>query len=339
MDLFPFETLRAIVGGTSAIDVRGLQVADEAAAEDFLECYGFRWEDPVERAELERLRVQALDFIEECLLDPDERVPAEVAEEADVRRLLLAVSQPDRPAPWACGLLRVMHTLAHAQSDFSTHFADQIEAQVLGRFEEWIRREDAGIFLGDIPLVSFETRARKELPSIVMKLLHKPENVAAAVFDRIGVRFVTRRRLDALLVVRFLRRHNVFMFANVKPSRSKNTLVDLARLEAVMGDFTDMEALAAEVQAWPYPDAGGDPSNPFSSRAYHAIQFTARQRVRVTDTHGQTFRLFFPFEIQVFDAASLEEAQRGYASHTEYKERQRRAARQRVLGDALSLEG
>lgn len=335
MDLFPFETLRAIVGGTSAIDVSGLQVQDLAAAEDFLECYGFRWDDPVERAELERLRVQALDFMEECLLDPEERVPARVADEVDVRRLLLAVSEPRRPAPWACGLLRVMHTLAHAQSDFSTHFADQIEAQVLGRFEGWIHRGDDGIFLGEIPLESFEARARKELPSVVMKLLHKPENVAAAVFDRIGVRFVTRRRLDALLVVRFLRRHNVFMFANVKPSRSKNTLVDLARLEAVIGEFSDTDALAAEVERWPFPDADGDPSNPYSSRAYHAIQFTARQRVRVTDAHGQTFRFFFPFEIQVFDAASLQEAQRGYASHTEYKERQRQAARVRVLGEAL----
>lgn len=334
MERFPFETLNAIVGGRSAIDNRGLQVEDLEAAEAFLECYGFRWDHPEERAEVETIRLQALAFIDEVLLEPHEHVPAGLRAESDVRRLLMAVSQ-DTPAPWACGLLRVMHTLAHATSDFRDTYAPQVEEQIVGRFERWLTRDGDRVSLGDIELVDVQVRARKELRSMVLKLLHKPENVAAAIFDRIGLRFVTRDRLDALRVVRFLRERSVFMFANVKPSRSRNTLVDLERLEALMETETDRDRIAAEVERWEEPHSPGEPVNPFSSRAYRSIQFTARQRITVEDAHGERLRFFFPFEIQILDQRSLEEAQAGFASHAEYKERQRQAARERVLGDAL----
>lgn len=334
MQLFPFQTLRAVVGGHSAIDVKRLQIDDLDEAEGFLDAYGFRWSDPAERAELDALRRSALVFIREVLLEPGEAIPIDVAEQVDVRELLVAVSR-DEPAPWACGLLRVMHTMAHASSDFTERFADQIEQQILGRITRTLSRDDTGLRLGDIPLVDFESRARKALPSLVLKLLHKPENVAADIFDRLGVRFVTRNRIDALRVVRHLRVSNAIMFANVKPSRSKNTLVDLDRLEAVIDRFDDLDELAAEVERWPYATPVADPANPFSSREYHAIQFTARQRVRVTDHHGEVFRFFFPFEVQILDEASYRDSRRGFASHDDYKARQKAAARRRVLGDAV----
>jgi uncharacterized protein (TIGR04562 family) len=248
--------------------------------------------------------------------------------------LLVEVSTPS-PDPWICGLLRVMHTLAHASSDLTERYADQIEAQILGRFDTWLADDDAGLRFGDIPLVRFESRARKELPSLVLKLLHKPENVAADIFDRLGVRFVTRTRLDAVRLVRELRRLNVIMFANIKPSRSRNTLVDLDQLEAATQQFSDVDELAKTVETWSYPAPAPDPANPFSSKAYHAIQFTARQRVRVTDAQGTVLRVFFPFEIQVLDEAGYARSREGYASHADYKRRQREAARRRVLGDAL----
>lgn len=335
-NVFPFQTLRAVVGGASAIDVGRLHVEDHDDAERFLAAYGYRWDDPEEREELEYLRTTAIAFVRDVLLEPGEAIPEATMAVTDVRELLLAVSS-DTPDPWACGLLRVMHTLAHAESDFTDSFAEQIEAQILGRFEKWIREDAAGLRLGDVPLVRYESRARKELHSLVLKLLHKPENVAADIFDRLGVRFVTRNRLDALLVVRFLRVNNVIMFANVKPSRSKNTLVDLARLEAAIPDAADMPSLAAEMEGWAYPDAGGDPSNPYSAKAYHAIQFTGRQRVRVSNASGEVYRFFFPFEVQVLDEASWLESRKGWASHADYKERQRQAARRRVLGGALGV--
>jgi len=328
--MFPFQTLRTILGGQSAIDIDRLQVRDLEQAEAFLDSYGYPWNDPDERDAIEALRRTALGFIRDELLDPGESIPPSILQQADVRQLLVDVSAP-RPSPWACALLRVMHTLAHASSDFSIRFADQIEAQVLGRFAQRVRRDSTGLWLGEVPLVHYEARARKPLPSVVLKLLHKPANVAADIFDRLGVRFVTANRLDALLVVRYLRAEHIIMFANIKPRRSKNSLVDLDQLEAAAARIDDPEALAAEIESWPYPEPGPDPANPYSSRSYHAIQFTARQRVRVTDKHGDSFRFFFPFEIQILDKASYIEGRRGFASHVEYKARQRAAARQRVL--------
>jgi uncharacterized protein (TIGR04562 family) len=43
-------------------------------------------------------------------------------------------------------------------------------------------------------------------------------------------------------------------------------------------------------------------------------------------------RFFFPYEIQILDADSFEEARSGRASHDDYRERQREAVRRRVLG-------
>ncbi|MEZ4316448.1 MAG: TIGR04552 family protein [Myxococcota bacterium] len=330
--LFPFETLRAIVGGASAIDVPRLRLNDLDDAEGFLDCYGFSWADPADREDLEQVRTSALAFLRNVLLEPGEVVHPEIAAEQDVRALLLRVSSDDtsRERLWACALLRVMHTFAHARSDLSERYAEAIEAQILGRFQAHLREEDGGLWLGDLPLVAFEARARKPIDSIVLKLLHKPENVAADVFDRLGVRFVTRSRLDALLVVRFLRKNNVVMFANVKPSRSKNTLVDLDAVERAFATDPDLESLRIEMQRWPYPTRPEDSANPHSSRVYHAIQFTGRQRVRVDDG-GRPLRFFFPFEVQVLDEDAYVTSRAGYASHEEYKARQRQAARRRVL--------
>ncbi|MCB9676446.1 MAG: TIGR04552 family protein [Alphaproteobacteria bacterium] len=332
--LFPFETLRAMVGGASAIDVPRLRLLDLDEADAFLECYGFRVDDPADREDLEEIRQAALAILRDVLLDPHERIAPAIVEERDVRRLLLRVSTDDQgdERMWACALLRVMHTVAHARSDLSERYADAIEEQILGRFRAVIEEDEDGLWLGDIPLVHFEARSRKPLASIVLKLLHKPENVAADIFDRLGVRFVTRSRLDALLVVRFLRKRNVVMFANVKPSRSKNTLIDLDALERALQSEPDLDALDAEIQTWPYPHRVSGLDNPHSSREYHAIQFTGRQRIRLEDVGGRPIRFFFPFEVQVLDEEAYRASRVGYASHEEYKERQRQAARHRVLG-------
>ena len=41
-----------------------------------------------------------------------------------------------------------------------------------------------------------------------MKLLHKPGSVAEELFDRVGLRFITHHRVDAIRVVHFLERTN-----------------------------------------------------------------------------------------------------------------------------------
>jgi len=148
----------------------------------------------------------------------------------------------------------------------------------------------------------------------------------------------------------------------------------------------DMEALAAWSEATPpyfrIQDLGpeerqalsqtlaikgpGKEQNPFSSKDYSAIQFTARTLVRLPSpatraletlqerlqTMGDTelsdlvripeliqdqeeFTFFFAHEVQVMEQSGFQSSRSGPASHSEYKQRQRDAARRRVLQGIL----
>lgn len=346
---FPWDTLRSIIGGQSAIDVPRLHCRTLEEAAGFLECYGFDWGKAEHRDDLAELRTQAIDFIETQLLDPDEGVLPEVRAEKDPRQLLLWASEREASVRqrWTCAVLRVAHTLAHGQSYFNQKYGDQIRHQILERFEPHLKITDNGLMLGeDIVLVDFEVKPQKTVQSVTMKLLHKVENVAEDIFDRVGVRFITQARFDTLLVVKYLREHNVFMFANVKPSRSRNTLIDVDWLERLMeqletevrtGAMTEeerLEMLREAVAQHSYPGPPTPSYNPYSSTSYHAVQFTCRQMIRVADENGRDeIRFFFPYEVQVLDEESYELSRSGYAAHDLYKARQRAAVRQRVLGE------
>ena len=355
--LFSSEVLSSIIGGASAVDIPRMRLHDREEALDFLHCYGFSWSEPSHRDELERIRQTALRFIETALLEPGESMPEALREETDLPALLLAASRPpDRAQRWRCALLRVMHAIAHAYSPLERRYGDQIRGQILGRFHEHLFGEDGALMLGSgpdaIPLADFGFKSSKTLRSTTMKLLHKAENVAADVFDRIGVRFVTRSRFDAMLVVRYLRTHNVMMFANVKPTRSRNTLVDLEHLqtctaaldrEVVAGRLAPDERTArlrAMVEARPCPSPRAAPDNQFSLINYRSIQYTCRQLIRVREpsASGGEVQFFFPFEIQILDVESYAEARSGLASHEVYKARQRAAVRRRVLGALIEDE-
>lgn len=331
--LFPFHTLRSVIAGTSAIDVPHLNVRSRQEAEGFLSAYGYDLDDPHDVAEMAALRSEAVAFLDR-MLEAGDAIPDTVRDEQDVLRLIRIASDPGHKNQRAvCALLRVMHTLAHSSSWFADRFHDSIQRQVLARIEPFLREEAGQKYLADVPLVHFEMRARKERWSLALKLLHKAENVAADVFDYVGLRFVTRDRLDALLVVRALRTNNMIMFANVKPSRSRNTLMDLDRLETwfAANPEPDLEALRREVQTWA-PPAGDPERNRYSDAAYRSLQFTCRQRIHVTDSTGRPLRFFFPFEVQILDEESYRISREGFASHDEYKRRQVADARRRVLG-------
>jgi uncharacterized protein (TIGR04562 family) len=310
---FPFEILNAFVSGYTAIDIPRLILNDLSETVPFLECYGYRWDHPGDRKEIETIRKKAIEFIEvELLLELELATPEEVASEKDVRFLLLWASDLNHEyQPWACAILRVAHTLAHCYSHFNERYGDHIRQQIFSRFEEHLHRENDRLYLGfdePIELLDFEAKPQKALFSVVLKLLHKSENVATDIFDRIGLRFITKNRFDAVLVVRYLRLHNIVMFANVKPSRSRNTLVDIPLLQKDLDELQHLsreEALVIvrnQVDAREYPGPPEPSYNPYSDANYHSIQFTCRQLIRIEEP--ESARFFFPFEIQILDEQS-----------------------------------
>jgi uncharacterized protein (TIGR04562 family) len=314
---FTWEVLDVIISGRSSIDSpNGFQTSGRDEATRFLESYGYNPQDPIEAAEILGNFQEALNFIRKQFLQPDNpqglpiEVPRKILEVSDVRDLLLMASHQfpgqsndtsgNNLRNWACSLLKVMHTIAHIDKDLrSPHFAD-IQKQIFDRFYKVVFRDDEGhLFLGEgisdlmkIELVAFETKPKKARDSIILKLLHKPENVAEDIFDRVGIRFITRTRLDAIRVVKYLKDKMIIMPPNIKPSRSRNTLVDLDFFRAGMQDVvlkaskgdgfaTELDMVRALEEAAQPPRV--NPDNPHSSEFYRSIQFTGRQLIKLTN--------------------------------------------------------
>ena len=141
-------------------------------------------------------------------------------------------------------------------------------------------------------LKSIEWKNEKTRQSIILKLLHKKANVAETIYDLLGVRFVTKRLSDVLLVVKFLSKHHVISFPNCNPARARNTLIDVAQfqqelevLRVSLGDGSlDQKTFLSRLRLGAYrlaaEDAQAQSSNPHSAVAYRSIQLTCRQLIR-----------------------------------------------------------
>ena len=378
----PPEVTQVVLGGGSPIDLEALRVHSPEAAWDFALNYGYDMAVPAQRAHVMRVYEDALDFLEGVVLEgTDLHVLPEVARLEDPLDLLLWASERP-PAPrgrWACALLRVMHTLFHVDHNVNLRSLPEIQRQVFERYDRFLVQEDGRLLLRgayDVPLVAVERKENKDRVSMLLKMLHKPENVAETIYDQIGIRFVAEDHLGVLMVIRFLLDHHVLMPTHIKPSRSRNLMIDLQALESWMDDLPSAFCIQdlspdrrRELNARLALKTAGGGQNPFSSREYAAIQFTARTLVRLPSpatraletlqerlqTMGDTelsdlaripeliqeteeFTFFFAHEVQVMELSGFQNAQSGPASHAEYKQRQRDAARRRVLQGILQEE-
>ena len=315
---FDWETLDVVVGGKSAIDTkRRLPVRSQEDAIKFIECYGYELENPIERAELFGNFQESLNFIKKFFISPDNpeglklEIPRKLLELTDPVQLLSNATYlniPDASASqkylslWSCALLKVMHTISHLDKDLRTSYFSDIQKQILDRFYKHIHRDEAGVYLGKdekdlrrINLVAFETKPKKSRESMILKLLHKPENVAEELFDRVGVRFVTKNRIDAIRVIKYLKDRSVIMPANIKPSRSRNSLISLKSLSSMLDDFKNSEEnFSSEEDFWSELNTriekmdslknAGEKENPHASDEYKSVQFTGRQLVKIKNS-------------------------------------------------------
>lgn len=388
---FDWESLDIMIGGRSSIDSnQPFRIQTNDQADLFVRSYGYDLEDPIERAEAFGNFHESVNFIRRYFLRPENpeglatEVPRKLLEVTDIRELLLMAGRPelrannDRLGQWACSVLKVMHTVAHMDQDLRTPYFSEIQKQIFDRYYKVIHRDAQDhLYLGEreddparVDLVAFETKPKKTRDSTLLKLLHKPENVAEEVFDRVGIRFITRDLLGALRVVKYLRDRLIVMPPNLKPSRSRNTLIDLPDFRQNLGnlmakfdqgEMTEEQLVANLQRAAHLPS--GDPANPHTSAFYRSIQFTARQLIKLrnpifddvrelksaargTDV-GDLSRLierldlkhvpraprfFYPYEVQIADQASHDENERGRSAHSEYKRSQIQTALRRVMG-------
>ncbi|HNT27824.1 MAG TPA: TIGR04552 family protein [bacterium] len=362
---FTHELMDVVLSNKSFIDINGLSIESPEEAHLYLKNYGYDLDNAVHAEQVRSILNEAKSFIQTYLLeDPEGQtptlvIPPNVLWEDDPRNFLLMASDRTRSITqrWACAVLRVAHTITHVENDLSKYFFQGIKKQIFARFMTHLNVNNKGeYFIGrgpnQIRLKLFEMKSEKTKESLIMKLLHKKENVTADVFDRVGVRIVTNDKLDVLLVLKYLAENHVISFANIKPSRTRNNLIDLEKFLEGLVRFKDEDLTnwsEEQVREYFKPYLVFDKekareqeelireNNPYSSTQYTSIQLTARQLITIQDPFSinLAYKFFFPFEIQILDHESFVESRTGRASHDEYKKSQIVSVRQRVLENVL----
>lgn len=317
--MFDWDAFEVVVGGKSALDSKNFLVPMSKAEEvnQFLKGYGLDPADPVTKAELFGNFHEAIQFIKRFFLKEgnpdglDYKMPNSLLMISDIAQLFLIAADENNKnieeKLWAEIILKVMHTIVHADKDLRSNYFNIVQTQIFDRFYRYtFRNEEDKLFFGEkgtenvIPLIDFETKSKKTRESVIIKLLHKAENVAEELFDRIGIRFVTVTRFDTLRIIRFLMEKNIVVPHNNKPSRATNTMIDLKRFReahqkvlkmALRNNLSEERFVAAmEREIMACQLNGGDrDNNKFSSKNYQSIQFTCRQLIEYKNPFLQEF--------------------------------------------------
>lgn len=351
-------TLSALLSGQSVIDMPRLAVRSLDQASEFLLSYGY---DTNEASHVERLwyfHRRALVYLEEVLELDLSQVPEVLKDRKalnDLRRILIFASATDEGdvelQRWSCRILRVMHVFVHAESDLFSSFSEDIQKQILSSFQASVFTDGASAktFLKakddsgeSIRLEGFEIKPFKTSTSTVTKLLAKPDAYAMNVLDRMGVRFITNSILDAFRVLQFLIQQNLISYPHIMPDQSVNTIYPVSLFLEVLEDLKKAQFSTSEIEIENLFESKlvrGDQQflrkeNSFSGEDYRFIKLITRRMVRIgASEKNPGFSFFFPFEIQILDAKSYQKIQEGPSRHQAYKQRQREAARARVLSE------
>ncbi|MCT4642593.1 MAG: TIGR04552 family protein [Bacteriovoracaceae bacterium] len=388
---FDWESFDIILSGTSSIDDEIFIRANgrENFGKDFWKSYGFDLEDPIEAAELFGIFQESMQFIKRFFLlsgNPDGldlEIPASFYTITDIAMLVDCAQEDSFEGRWASVILKVMHTIIHTDKDLRYHYFSTIQTQIFDRFYKFLHRDDDNnLFLmnkGDknsdkIELISFETKSNKTRESTIIKLLHKKDNVAEELFDRVGVRLITKRKSDVLRVLNFLKTYNVIIPNNIKPSRSLNTLFNLERVRQKITNLhsssLDESTINKNMEKILDQNAKSTNNNEHSSEDYSAIHFTCRQLIKYqnpflkdfnrirslalneeseselvkqilnidTNQIAQSIRFFYPFEVQITDFESHKVNTEGEASHSDYKKSQLSSAMTRLFSTLLVFD-
>jgi uncharacterized protein (TIGR04562 family) len=313
--VFDWELLNIVLSGKSPLDAPNFigSLTNREQVTSFLQGYGMNPDDPVSQAELFGNFQESIQFIRRYFLkegDPeiglDLEIPSDILSITNITDLFLlaAMKKGGRSGEnrlWAEAILKVMHTILHVDKDIRKNYFAAIQTQIFDRFYKHIRRDsDNHLYIGDkesgdfIQLVDFETKSQKSRDSIIIKLLHKVENVAEELFDRIGIRFITENKFDVVKLLKFLIEKSLIIPHNVKPSRSVNKLLDINGFQqkyrsllrvAMKNNLSEerfVQALGREA-ADCIPKFEEESHNIHSFKDYRSLQFTCRQLITYTN--------------------------------------------------------
>ena len=331
---FDPSSLSVVAGGASALDGRSLNIHSLVEAESFLRSYGYQISVPDDLERIWYFHRRSLVLMSEKLHIDLSEMPEELKSKEslkDIRYLLIYASQTENKElkRWSCAILRCMHVFVHAETDLFSSFSEEIQKQILTPFENSVRQEDK-LYLRsflkeghpDIELLDFQTKPFKTSSSTVIKLLAKPDALAVKIFDKIGIRFVTKSIFDSFQVMRFLIDENLISFPQIIPDQSSNNMYPVkdflevvARLEKKHKPDHRLPSEKIDRLLQRKLDSNQAAflglfrkDNPYSSRDFKYIKFISRQLIKIESAaNGKPFSFFFPFEIQIMNESSFPE--------------------------------
>jgi uncharacterized protein (TIGR04552 family) len=333
--LHELEALRLILTGGSVIDWHRLNLTSLETARKFLENHDLVLEDPKDVAFTEHVKKEAISYLRRHFKFA---IPKPI-ERASIEELLVVASSRGHRQLCACTVLKTVQIINHMSGRELLFRLPVSDRDLFHLVEEKVYRVVGTMLSEGFPITEF-IGGRKNLDSTFTKLLSKPEATAAALYDKLRFRIVTRSMDDILPVVLYLT-EQLFPFNYVVPRQSTNTIFGFRR-------YCEQNPALAQLAAALESDGNesqllGD--NRFSASSYRVIQFVTEVPVRVpphlmelappgSENLGPL--VYMLCEFQVLDAESEASNETGEASHDAYKRRQRSAVLRRLRLGARS---
>jgi uncharacterized protein (TIGR04552 family) len=327
--LMELEALRLILRGDSVIDWHRLHLEKEEDASVFLLTQEFQPDEAADRARLESIKNEAIAYLRRHFEFP---IPKPVAR-ASVEELLLLASGKGHRQLCACTILKAMHIIHHLDGRellFSIPMSDQ---DVFHLVEEKVYRVIGGMLAAGFPITEF-VGGRKNKDSLYTKLLSKSDTTAAAIYDKLRFRIVTRSADDVLPVLHYLSERLV-PFNYVVPGESINTIF---HFRSYCENNVHLRVLLKNLQRGADDElTTGD--NSFSAESYRVIHFVVDLPVRLPPEIMEMAPpaawalgpiIFVLCEFQIIDRETEAANELGEASHAKYKERQKQAVMRRL---------
>ncbi len=333
--LHEVEAMRLILRGGSVIDWHRLDCKSAEEAAHLIEDHGISLSDPSDVEFTEHIRDSAIGYLRRHF---NFAIPKPV-EQASMVELIQMASGKGHRQLCACSILKTVHIISHMTGRELLFRLPVSDKEVFHLVEEKIYRVVGTMLSSGFPITEF-IGGRKNLDSTYTKLLSKDESTAAALYDKLRFRIVTRTKEDILPVLNYMTQH-IFPFNYVVPGESTNTLFHFrAFCESHPHLHSMIESFQGELDEALVP---GD--NHFSAENYRVIHFVADVPVRIPDhlrevappgTEDLGPVVFVLCEFQMLDAETDAANEIGEASHDAYKRRQRQAVYNRLRLGARS---
>jgi uncharacterized protein (TIGR04552 family) len=323
------EALRLILSGGSVIDWHRLNLSGADAARRFLENHELYLEQPKDRGFIEHVKREAISYLRRHFKFA---IPKPV-ENASIEELLLLASSTGHRQLCACTILKTVQIINHMAGRELLFRLPVSDRDLFHLVEEKVYRVVGTMLSEGFPITEF-IGGRKNLDSTYTKLLSKPEATAAALYDKLRFRIVTKTPDHILPVLHYLT-EQLFPFNYVVPKQSTNTIF---HFRSYCDRQPHLAQMVKDFQGH-LDDALLPTDNRFSAPTYRVIQFVTDVPVRVpphlmdlappgSENLGPI--VYMLCEFQVLDAESEAANETGEASHDAYKQRQRAAVFRRL---------